>query len=72
MKDRADIAAATDEFRKRFLARHASLNCTDLCGYDLSIPEKAEEALQKNALSAMCPPLVRDAAKILEDLLQLK
>jgi len=72
MKDRAEMAAAMAEFNRRFQALHGMLNCTDLCGYDLSIPEQGAEARQKNVFTNVCPGLVRDAAKILEDLLQLK
>lgn len=72
MKDRADMAAAMAEFNRRFTELHGALNCTDLCGYDLSIPEQGAEARKKNVFADVCPPLVRDAAKILEDLLKLR
>jgi C_GCAxxG_C_C family probable redox protein len=68
MKDRAEMAKTMAEFNKRFLARHGSLNCTDLCGYDLSIPEQAAAARQANVFASTCPALVRDAAKIVEEL----
>jgi len=70
MKDRVEMAAALTAFRERFLAQHGSLNCTDLCGYDLSIPEQGAEAHRKNVFVDICPALVRDAAKIVEDLLK--
>jgi C_GCAxxG_C_C family probable redox protein len=60
------------EFNKRFKALHKSLNCTELCGYDLSIPEKAAEAREKKVFSTTCAGYVRDAVKILEELLRLK
>jgi C_GCAxxG_C_C family probable redox protein len=72
MKDRAEMAAIMAEFNRRFKTLHGSLNCTELCGYDLSIPEEAAEARQKNVFASTCPGLVRDASKIVEDLLKLK
>jgi C_GCAxxG_C_C family probable redox protein len=72
MKDRAEMTAAMAEFNRRFKELHGSLNCTELCGYDLSVPEQGAEARKKNVFATVCPPLVRDAAKILEELLQLK
>jgi C_GCAxxG_C_C family probable redox protein len=72
MKDRMEMANAISEFNRRFKALHGTLNCTDLCGNDLSIPEKAVEARQKNVFANICPGLVRDAVKILEDILKLK
>lgn len=72
MKDRAQMGGAMAEFNRKFKETHGSLNCTDLCGYDLSIPEQGAEARQKNVFGSVCPPLVRDASKILEELLKLK
>jgi len=72
MKDRMEMGSVMTEFNRRFQALHGSLNCTELCGYDLSIPEKAAEAREKNVFANTCPGLVRDASKIVEDLLQLK
>jgi len=71
LKDRAQMGGAMAEFNRKFTALHGSLNCTDLCGYDLTIPEQAAGARQKNVFGNVCPPLVRDAAKILEELLKL-
>jgi len=68
MKDRAEMAKTMGEFNRKFIALHGALNCTDLCGYDLSVPEQAAEARQKNVFATTCPALVRDAARILEDL----
>ena len=71
-KDRAEMGKYMAEFNRRFAALHGSLNCTDLCGYDLTIPEQGAEARKNNVFATVCPPLVRDAARIVEDLLQLK
>jgi len=72
MKDRAQMGGAMAEFNRRFKELHGALNCTDLCGYDLSIPEQGAEARKNNVFATVCPALVRDAAMIVEDLLQLK
>jgi C_GCAxxG_C_C family probable redox protein len=71
MEDRIKMQAAMDEFRKRFKELHGSLNCTELTGYDLSVPENAAKAHEKGVFANICPGLVRDAAKIVEDLLKL-
>ncbi len=60
------------EFNRRFKALHGSLSCTELCGYDLSIPEKAAEAREKKVFGTTCAGYARDAVKILEDLLKKK
>jgi C_GCAxxG_C_C family probable redox protein len=69
MKDRAKMSGAMDELRKRFKELHGSLSCTELSGYDLSIPAQAAEAREKGVFVSICPGLVRDAARILEDIL---
>jgi C_GCAxxG_C_C family probable redox protein len=72
LKNRAEMGNTMVEFNRRFKQLHGSLNCTELCGYDLSIPEKAAEAHQKDVFANICPGLVRDAAKILEDVLRIQ
>jgi len=72
MKDREEMAKAMGEFNRRFIALHGALNCTELSGYDLSVPEEAAKAHEKGVFTNTCPGLVRDAAKILEDLLKTK
>jgi C_GCAxxG_C_C family probable redox protein len=71
MKNRAEMAEVMAEFNRRFTALHGSLKCTELIGYDLSLPEKAVEAFRKDVFTNVCPELVRDAAEILEELLEV-
>jgi C_GCAxxG_C_C family probable redox protein len=69
MKDRNEMDVKMAEFNRRFTELHGALNCTELSGYDLSIPEEGMKAHEKGVFANICPGLVRDAAKILEDLL---
>ena len=57
------------EFANRFKARHGSLNCIDLLGYDISTSEGRQRIKQQNLHSTLCSQIVRDAAEILEALL---
>ena len=59
------------EFSRKFAALHGSLNCTELCGYNLSLPEQTAKAREKGVFTTVCPALVRDSVKILEGLLKL-
>jgi len=59
------------EFSRKFTELHGSLNCTELCGYNLSQPEESAKAREKGVFSRVCPGLVRDSAKIIEELLKL-
>ncbi len=65
-------------FTDRFIAKHRSINCTDLIGgvdlskIDMSNPENLSEfykaAIQKKVY-ASCPMYVKDAATIVNELL---
>jgi C_GCAxxG_C_C family probable redox protein len=57
------------EFAARFKARHGSMVCRELLGYDLSKPDERKAALEKGLFTTLCPQLVRDAVEIVEQLL---
>jgi C_GCAxxG_C_C family probable redox protein len=63
--------ALMDEFNKKFKAKHGSLNCTDLTGYDLGKPEEMIKARDSGVFLKKCPVFVRDAVEIVEGLLKL-
>ena len=57
------------EFTKRFKARNDSVICKELLGCDISTPEGSKEAQNKGLFTTICPKAVRDAAEILEEML---
>jgi len=71
----ADVAArdrtyvVVQAFMAEFSRRHASVNCTDLIGYNLKNPEEYEQAREKNLFHTRCAQLVYDASEILETVL---
>jgi C_GCAxxG_C_C family probable redox protein len=67
-KAKGQTAKLVREFTDRFKAQHKSVNCRDLLGCDLSTPEGLKAAKDRN-LFAVCPGIVRDAAKTLDGLL---
>lgn len=75
-KVRADDAAAGDKcyelagkFLQRFKEQNGGLSCPELLGRDISNPEERTLAQQEQRFSTICPRLVRNAAEILEDVL---
>jgi len=58
------------EFADRFQARNGSTVCKELLGYDISVPEEYELAGEKGMFAALCPKLVRDAAEIVEQMIE--
>jgi hypothetical protein len=49
-----------------FIAKHGSLKCRKLLGVDISTPEGAAEANEKNLFDSVCPELVASAADIID------
>jgi C_GCAxxG_C_C family probable redox protein len=61
-----DLAA---EFLRRFQAKHGSIVCRTLLGFDLGTPEGWKQAVEKNVHGTVCPAFVRTAAAILAEIL---
>lgn len=59
-----------EEFNRRFIELHGSLNCRELLGVDLKTKEGAEEAEQGAYFEKKCSLYVENAEKILNELLK--
>jgi C_GCAxxG_C_C family probable redox protein len=64
--------AAIREFERRFKGRNGSVDCKELLGCDLSTPEGKKMADDKGLIRIKCSKYVRDAAEILDELLEDK
>jgi C_GCAxxG_C_C family probable redox protein len=58
------------EFAKGFVARNGSIRCSQLLGYNLNKPEELGQARALGLFRTVCPKLVRDAAEIVDQLLE--
>ena len=58
------------EFVDRFEARHGTITCQELLGYDISTPEGRTLANEKGLFATRCPKLVQDAAEIVGQILE--
>jgi C_GCAxxG_C_C family probable redox protein len=58
------------ELINRFKEIHSSIQCTDLVGYNLSDPGQLQTVWEKGLFVQLCPIFVRDAARILSELLE--
>jgi C_GCAxxG_C_C family probable redox protein len=63
---KAEAKASVRKFNELFLAKHGSLTCKKLLGVNISTPEGAAEAAEKNLFDTVCTELVASAAEILE------
>lgn len=69
LEEKERVYALSQEFSAKFKSRNGSLNCTELIGYNLSIPESYEKAKENDVFNTKCTKFVRDAVEILEELL---
>lgn len=67
----AKLAAypAVQEFLARFRALHGAITCRELLGVDLGTEEGRRKSQEEGLVRQRCPAFVRDAARIVEDLL---
>jgi C_GCAxxG_C_C family probable redox protein len=59
----------TREFTDNFKSRNKAITCKELLGCDIGKPEGMNFAKEKDLFNVLCPRLVRDAAEILEQIL---
>jgi C_GCAxxG_C_C family probable redox protein len=57
------------QFLERFKARHGSIQCRELLGYDISTLEGLKTARHNGLFEKQCPAYVRASAEILEEIL---
>lgn len=64
--------ALLKEFNEHFNEIHGSINCKDLLRSDMQTPEGLQYIKDNGLWDKLCPIFIRDAAKIIEELLQLE
>jgi C_GCAxxG_C_C family probable redox protein len=60
------------DFTDRFTALHGSILCCDLLKSDLSTPEGLQYIKENNLWGTLCPVFIGDAAKLIEEMLELE
>lgn len=58
-----------NEFIDKFIAKHGTIECKELIGYDLTNPREQVMALDSGVYETICPKLVKYTAELLEILL---
>lgn len=71
-KSRGEVYGLVKEFTKRFIARHGSISCSELLGYDMGTEEGMKIIREKKVTKSICPQIDQSAAEILEELLSEK
>jgi C_GCAxxG_C_C family probable redox protein len=63
--------AVVREFVHRFKGRNVTVLCRELLDCDISTPEGMKRAQQEKLIKQCCPKFIRDAAEILDQLIEL-
>jgi len=63
-------ALKVQEFNQLFINLYGHLDCKDLLGYNLSIPEEDAKVKELNLFGTVCPKLVGTAAELLGEILK--
>jgi len=58
------------EFVNEFESRHGSIECRDLLGFDINDKKAFRQALKSGIPQKICPGLVKDAAAIVDKMLE--
>jgi C_GCAxxG_C_C family probable redox protein len=69
LKSNDKVYARVKEFVEEFKARHGSITCRDLLGFDISDRETLLEVRKKGLFQTLCPEFVKSAAEIVETLI---
>jgi len=66
-----DLYSLVNEFVRRFISRNKSIVCRELLDLDISFQQGLKEARDRDLFQTVCPDYVRDAAEIIEELLEI-
>jgi C_GCAxxG_C_C family probable redox protein len=64
-----EVAFKVQEFMRQFEAIHKSCECKNLLGADISTAEGLKKIQDENLFRQLCPTFVKDAARLLEQML---
>ncbi len=65
---REDLHRLVEDFNNKFTALHGSTDCNVLLGCEVNTPEGRARARENGLFDSVCPDLVRDSARILEEM----
>lgn len=68
-EDKENVYRLGQEFLEKFSARHETIACRELTGYDFSNPGELQAAKDKQVSTTRCPKFVNSAAELLVEIL---
>lgn len=68
--EKAHCAEVTRKFLSEFKKLHGSINCSDLLGFNMSIPGEMEKAKAAGKFQTVCSELVESASELVDKILK--
>lgn len=68
-ESRGKVYKLVQEFTERFIARHGSISCSELLGYDIGTEDGRKAVRELQVTKKICPVLDQTAAELVEELL---
>jgi C_GCAxxG_C_C family probable redox protein len=68
--EKAHCAEVTRKFLSAFEKLHGSINCSDLLGYNMSIPGEMEKAKAAGKFQTVCTKLVESSSELVDKILK--
>lgn len=69
MEQKGIMMQKSAEFKQKFYEKFASNKCRDLLGYDVTVPEEFQQAIESGRMFGFCPGLVKTVVDILEEMI---
>jgi len=70
-QNKEDTYRLAEEFIRRFQELHGSILCRELIDHDISQPGELEKAKELGVIANTCPGLVKDAAELVSEFLNM-
>ncbi len=67
---KGEIYTLSQEFIRRFEAKHGSLLCRSLIDFDISTPEGYQNASESGVFKKVCPRLIETAVEVVQEMLE--
>jgi C_GCAxxG_C_C family probable redox protein len=68
--DKEKLKQILTQYKEMFTKKFVSLNCKDLIGYNVKMPEEQKMAIEKKVFNTKCPLFVSGSVEILENLIK--
>jgi len=68
-KQKANNDEMLARYKAQFINRFGSLNCKDLIGYDIKIPDEQKMAIEKEVFKSKCPLFVSGSVEVIESMI---